>query len=88
MKLKLVPTSQFKKDYKLAKKRGYDLSLLEAVLESLQKGEKLEARLRDHALVSCCPALLHCTIASMMHSWDIPLTACSRQLALASLPSR
>jgi mRNA interferase YafQ len=51
MKLKLVPTSQFKKDYKLAKKRGYDISLLEEVLESLRKGEKLEERLRDHALV-------------------------------------
>lgn len=50
MKLKLVPTSQFKKDYKLAKKRGYDISLLEEVLESLRKGEKLEERLRDHAL--------------------------------------
>ena len=51
MKLKLVPTSQFKKDYKLAKKRGYDISLLEEVLVSLRKREKLEERLRDHALV-------------------------------------
>ena len=33
--LTLTTTSQFRKDYKLAKKRGYDMSLLENVLQQL-----------------------------------------------------
>ena len=48
--LELVTTAKFRKDYKRIKKRGYDLTLLEAVIEMLMKGEELEARLLDHAL--------------------------------------
>jgi mRNA-degrading endonuclease YafQ of YafQ-DinJ toxin-antitoxin module len=33
--LTLKTTAQFRKDYKLAKKRGLDLSLIETVIESL-----------------------------------------------------
>lgn len=33
--LELVTTSAFRKDLKFAKKRGYDLSLLETVLNTL-----------------------------------------------------
>ena len=44
MKLTLVPTSQFKKDYKRIKKRGYDLGALHDVLQ------KLDERNHDHAL--------------------------------------
>lgn len=50
MRLRLVPTSQFKRDYKRIRKRGYDLSLLEEVLDRLCMGQALEARNRDHAL--------------------------------------
>ncbi|WP_417118980.1 type II toxin-antitoxin system YafQ family toxin [Olsenella phocaeensis] len=51
MWLKLVFTSQFKKDYKKAKRRGLDMSELRTVLESLSNEETLEKRYRDHALV-------------------------------------
>ena len=37
----LHTTSQFRKDYKLAKKRGYNLSLLEEVLDTLLEGKTL-----------------------------------------------
>ena len=50
MKLAIVPTSQFKKDFKRIKKRGYNLSELQAVLDKLVNREELEARNRDHAL--------------------------------------
>lgn len=50
MALKLVPTSQFKKDFKKAKKRDLDLSELQAVLDKLCAEEPLEKRHRDHAL--------------------------------------
>jgi mRNA interferase YafQ len=44
-------TAQFKRDVKLAKRRGNDLSKLRAVIEKLAAGKPLERRLRDHALV-------------------------------------
>lgn len=50
MKLTIVPTSQFKKDFKRIKKRGYDLSELKGVLDKLANREELEQRNRDHAL--------------------------------------
>jgi mRNA interferase YafQ len=50
MSLKLVPTSQFKKDYKRAKKRGLDMRELQAVLDKLCAEEPLDERHRDHAL--------------------------------------
>ena len=39
---KIVPSNQFKKDLKLAKKRGLDLSLLQSVVSTLADGEDLE----------------------------------------------
>lgn len=43
-------TSKFKKSYKLAKKRGFDISLLMSVVYKLQHGEQLEERFYDHEL--------------------------------------
>ena len=48
--LTLHTTSQFRKDYKLAKKRGYNLSLLEEVLDTLLEGKTLDAKYHDHGL--------------------------------------
>ena len=50
MKLTLVPTKQFKKDVKRIKKRGYDLSELETVLDKLASMQPLDERNRDHSL--------------------------------------
>ena len=50
MKLTLVPTSQFKNDYKRIKKRGYDLGALYDVLQKLANGVQLDERNHDHAL--------------------------------------
>ena len=48
--LTLRTTTQFRKDYKLAKKRGYNLDLLDEVLQTLLNEEPLEVKYRDHAL--------------------------------------
>ncbi|MGN1087297.1 MAG: type II toxin-antitoxin system YafQ family toxin [Porcipelethomonas sp.] len=48
--LKLVTTSKFRKDYKLVKKRGYPIKILEEVLDKLLAGEPLDEKYRDHAL--------------------------------------
>ena len=43
-------TAQFKKDYKLAIKRGLKIDLLENVVAALAMGETLPEKHRDHAL--------------------------------------
>lgn len=50
MKLSVVWTSQFKKDYKLAVKRGYNIELLDNVIRLLSRCEQLSEQYHDHAL--------------------------------------
>lgn len=49
-KYNLVLTSLFKKDLKTAKKRGYDLTLLNDVVNTLSYGLPLDEKYRDHNL--------------------------------------
>ena len=49
-KYRIVQSGRFKKDLKLAAKRGYDLKLLGAVVDVLAGGETLPDRFRDHYL--------------------------------------
>ncbi len=55
-------TSQFKKDYKLMTKQGKDIALLDNVIEIIQKGEKLDAKYRDHALSGTYRGFRECHI--------------------------
>ena len=50
-KYELKPTNQFKKDLRLARKRGYNLKQLERVIENLAEGQPLDAKHRDHELM-------------------------------------
>ncbi len=50
MKYKVRFTSSYKKAYKLIKKRGYNLSLLDSVVEQLAQGMALDPKYKDHAL--------------------------------------
>ncbi len=50
-KYKIAMTSMFKKDLKTIRKRGYDLSLMEQVIDTLSAGLPLEEKYRDHSLV-------------------------------------
>ncbi len=43
-------TSIYKKRYKLMKKRGLDLSLLDEVVDLLRQGKQLDEKYRDHSL--------------------------------------
>ena len=49
-KYTVKPTTQFKKDYKRAMKRGLKIELLEKVVELLAMGEALPEKNRDHEL--------------------------------------
>ena len=48
--LDIIWTNQFKKDYKLAIKRGLKINLLEDVIAALAMGEPLPEKNKDHAL--------------------------------------
>jgi mRNA interferase YafQ len=48
---KITATNQFKKEYKKAKKRDFDISELEKVVDILAKGEKLNTKYKDHDLI-------------------------------------
>ena len=49
-KYTVKPTTQFKKDYKRAMKRGLKIELLEKVVELLAMGKALPEKNRDHEL--------------------------------------
>jgi len=51
MRYSIKPTSQFRRDYKLAVKRGYNMSLILDVIDKLACRETLEARFHDHELI-------------------------------------
>ena len=49
-KYTVKPTTQFRKDFKLAMKRGLKIELLEEVIAVLATGEALPEKHKDHAL--------------------------------------
>lgn len=50
MKYKIVSSTKFRKDLRLAIKRGYNISLLEEVVQNLSSGNLLLEKYHDHAL--------------------------------------
>ena len=50
MSREVVWTAQFKKDYKLADKRGRDIALLDDCIRLLAAGEVMAPKYRDHNL--------------------------------------
>ena len=60
--LEVVLSNRFKKDLKLAAKRGYNLDLLENVVDTLARGEKLTDKFRDHELVGNYSGFRECHI--------------------------
>ena len=46
----IKPTSKFKKDFKTIVKRGYDITLLQKVIEQLANARPLEVKYKDHNL--------------------------------------
>ncbi len=60
--LDIVPSNRFKKDLKLAIRRGYNIGLLEDVVNKLVAGEVLEQKYRDHELSGDFKGLRECHI--------------------------
>lgn len=49
-KYEIKYTTQFKKDYKLAKRRGLDITLLKDIISKIANGEILDTKYKDHPL--------------------------------------
>lgn len=55
-------TTAYKKAYKLIKKRGLDISLLDEVVDLLRQGKQLEERYCDHGLTGNFSGFRECHI--------------------------
>lgn len=60
--LKIVPSNQFKKDLKLAKRRGCKIELLQEVVNTLALGQSLDKKYRDHGLAGNYRGFRECHI--------------------------
>ena len=79
--LDLVATAQFRKDLKRIRKRGYDLSKLDNVLQTLLQEKILPAKHRDHALTGDCIGFRECHVEP---DWLLVYTADKGQLILTA----
>lgn len=61
-KLKIRSSGRFRKDYKLAVKRGYPIDLLERIVDRLANCEELDAKYRDHLLTGDYAGFRECHI--------------------------
>ena len=55
-------TSAFKKSYQLMKKRGYDMTAIDNVIDILRQGKPLEKKYRDHGLTGDYAGFRECHI--------------------------
>ena len=55
--------NSFKKDFKLAKKRGYDISKLESIITLLANREQLPQANKDHNLIGNYEGFRECHIS-------------------------
>ena len=62
--LNVVLSNRFKKDLRAAAKRGYDLNLLDAVVNTLASQQPLPEKNRDHALTGDYIGFRECHISA------------------------
>lgn len=62
IKYRIVQTGKFKKDLKAVIKRGYNIALLEVVVDTLASGQELPIKYKDHALIGSYKGCRECHI--------------------------
>ncbi len=60
--LNIVPSNRFKKDLKLAIRRGYRIELLEEVVNQIAEGKALDEKYKDHLLTGDYGGFRECHI--------------------------
>jgi len=61
-KLEIFPTNTYKKDLRRCAKRGWDLGLLDEIVDTLQNQEQLPDKYHDHALTGDRDGIRDCHI--------------------------
>ena len=82
--MKIVYTSQFKKDFKRAERQKRDLNKLRSAVDALFTGESLDQSFRDHPLVSNWKGYRECHLAP---DWLLIYKLTSDELILVRLGS-
>ena len=62
MKYEIVPSNKFRKDLKLAEKRGYEIKKIRDVIAALADGQQLDERYSDHTLTGNYAGYRECHI--------------------------
>jgi len=57
-------TTQFKKDFKLCIKRGYNMQQIKSIMKLLESGKQLFEKNKDHNLTGNCVNCRECHIQS------------------------
>ena len=78
-------TNRFSKDLKLIKKRGYNLKLLEKIVEILINREKLSVKNKDYALKNKYLGYRECCITS---DWLLVYKVIDKELILLSTETK
>ncbi|MDE5937972.1 MAG: type II toxin-antitoxin system YafQ family toxin [Lachnospiraceae bacterium] len=60
--LEIVPSNRFKRDLKLAKKRGCNMEYLRDVVNVLAREQKLDEKYRDHGLTGNYSGFRECHV--------------------------
>ncbi len=81
MKYTLKPTTRFRKDIKHCKKRGYNMDLLESVINILLEGKELDEKYRDHPLHGNYEGFNECHVLS---DWLLIYAKNERELILTA----
>lgn len=79
-KYQIVASAKFRRDLKAAKKRGYDMALLDEVVSILAAGEPLPPKNRDHALVG--GEFAGCRECHVRPDWLLVYQICDGDLVL------
>lgn len=78
----VIKSSQFKKSYDLAKKRGWDISLLDHAIVTLASGERLPPENRDHRLHGKLSEYRACHLGGIKSDWVLVYRKEESQLVL------
>ena len=79
--LTLYTTNQFRKDEKLARKRGLNISLLKTVIQTLLEEKPLDQKHKDHPLIGNYTGFRECHI---LPNWLLVYTVNKKRLILTA----
>ena len=82
--MKIVYTSQFKRDFKKARKQNKDIEKLRIAINRLLSGETLDSSYRDHPLISNLKGYRECHVTP---DWLLIYKLTSEELLLVRVGS-